>query len=616
MPTPNSWSDSDSTGLSGSVNVDALLGGTRWTSSNVTYSFPGTDSLWNTSGLTGYGPSGSGEEPWSISFAPLAESDQAYFSAAAQQWANVANVHLTLVAETPTNVGDIRAAYSYLDSTADAQAWAYKPSDTSYGGDVWFNALGTSASYYWTPGSYEYLVAVHELGHALGLKHPFSGSVVLPTSLDSMSSTVMSYSAQPGDQSTGFDFYPTTPMVLDIAAMQRLYGANDSYHAGNDSYVYSDATQYHETIWDGGGSDAIQYSGALNSVIDLRSGTDYGSRIGLPVFVISGEGVNLYSVNNVWIANGVVIENAAGGDGDDLLVGNDANNVLDGGGGDDGISGGIGNDTLIGGAGDDMLDGGPGTDTLTGGAGDDAYVVDSAGDTVIESADAGTDTVTSKMSWVLQPNVENLVLAGTKKMNGTGNDGDNQITGNSGKNALAGGPGNDSLAGGSGNDTLNGGEANDTLSGDDGKDVLDGGPGNDALHGGDGVDTLSGGDGDDTLYSGAGADTVSGGVGHDVFVFDNPAGGGTDKISDFSALDDEFAFDDAVFHSLAGGIDAGNLVFAVKPAAQDADDYLLFDTKSGKLYYDDDGSGSHAAVLLATVKGTLAGLDADNFTLL
>src|SRR3989338_2668570 len=305
MPSPTFWSNTTYVSLTYSQNIDALLGGTRWASSTITYSFPGYGSSWSTSTTTGYGPSSGSGEPWSTSFDILSASDQIYFAAALQKWANFANLQFTQVADTSTNVGDIRAAYTPLSS--GMQAYAYYPANTSSAGDIWFNSNGTSATDYWTPGSYANFAVLHELGHALGLKHPFyeAGfiSTILPSSLDTQSYTIMSYSAQPGDATTHFSFYPTTPMILDIQAIQYVYGANNSYHTGDDTYSYSDAMTYHETIWDAGGTDTIQYTGLWNSAIDLRPG--YGSDIGRNVYQQSAYGINLQSVNNVWIAYNV-----------------------------------------------------------------------------------------------------------------------------------------------------------------------------------------------------------------------------------------------------------------------------------------------------------------------
>lgn len=323
---------------------------------------------------------------------------------------------------------------------------------------MWFNINGTSAIDYWTPGTYPNFAVLHELGHALGLKHPFEvgglSSTVLPSSLDTQSYTVMSYTAQVGDiaHTTKFSFYPTTPMMLDIQAIQYVYGANNSYHTGNDTYSYSDTTYYHEAIWDAGGTDTIQYSGVLNSAIDLRAG--YGSDIGLNVYVQDAYGVNLQAVNNVWIAIGVTIENAIGGSGNDILTGNDANNSLDGG---------AGNDTMYGGAGNDTFDWNAsnrgGNDTFYGGTGNDVYVLDSANDSVVEYSGEGVDTIWVNFSFSLSslPYVENLYAFGASGLILTGNSGDNVIQGASGNDTLTCAGGNDVFAfaaSGNGIDTI------------------------------------------------------------------------------------------------------------------------------------------------------------------
>ncbi|POR39826.1 hypothetical protein CRT23_27450 [Methylobacterium sp. V23] len=173
----------------------------------------------------------------------------------------------------------------------------------------------------------------------------------------------------------------------------------------------------------------------------------------------------------------------SGGDGADILAGGDGNDTLTGAGGNDSLSGGAGNDRLLGGLGNDTLDGGAGADTLEGGHGDDTYVIDDTGNTIVEFANAGTDTVrTSLASYALGGNLENLVYTGTGAFAGTGNSFDNAITG---------GSGNDVLTGGAGNDTLSGGAGHDKLSGGIGNDVLWGGSGNDTLMGADGADTFA-----------------------------------------------------------------------------------------------------------------------------
>ncbi len=185
------------------------------------------------------------------------------------------------------------------------------------------------------------------------------------------------------------------------------------------------------------------------------------------------------------------------------------------GGGGPVITGTPGPDDLKGSAGNDVIDGGAGDDTMTGYAGDDSYVVDSAGDKVVEAAGEGIDSVSASVSYALPDNVENLLLTGDKPIDGTGNGLDNQITGNAGDNTLSGGGGNDTLSGGGGADQL---------------------------LGGDGDDLLDGGDGDDVLVAGRGKDTLTGGAGNDRFVFnsrrDSPVKKALrDVITDFEAGD-------------------------------------------------------------------------------
>ncbi|MBY0475597.1 MAG: hypothetical protein K2Q13_11135 [Nitrosomonas sp.] len=116
---------------------------------------------------------------------------------------------------------------------------------------------------------------------------------------------------------------------------------------------------------------------------------------------------------------------------------------------------------MDGGTGRETLDGGFGADLLKGGSGDDNYVVDSAGDSVIEAAGGGIDAVSSNITYALPAQVENLILTGISVINGTGNSQANQITGNSANNQLKGAAGNDILDGRQGADTLTGGMGND-----------------------------------------------------------------------------------------------------------------------------------------------------------
>jgi hypothetical protein len=176
---------------------------------------------------------------------------------------------------------------------------------------------------------------------------------------DIISQTVMSNSAIAGDAGSYLSFYPTTPMVLDIEAIQDIYGANTTFHSAADTYSFDDSKTYFQTIWDAGGTNAISYTGTRSATIDLHEG--HGSAVGLPVYAYSSTGAR-QDVNNIWIAYGTHIQSAWSGSGDDTLIANDLGDYLAGGAGNDILKGGLGNDTFVGGSGNDLIDGGGGRD--------------------------------------------------------------------------------------------------------------------------------------------------------------------------------------------------------------------------------------------------------------
>ncbi|GJL75900.1 MAG TPA: peptidase M10 [Nitrosomonas sp.] len=347
MPSPFSFSEISFANLADSNSVNALILGFRWKNPVISFSFPDNDARWSADPFTGYGP---GEEPWSVSYTPLSVSNQSDFVAALQQWKNVANIEFNFIEESENSVGDIRIAYTEVRELDDAEAWAYLPANGVWGGDIWINKSSNSAVSEWTRGDFSFLTVLHEIGHALGLQHPFEDSS-FPIAEDTMSSTIMSYSALPGNQNSIFDFYPTTPMPLDIKAIQHLYGANQAFHTGNDIYRYTDDGTYHETIWDSAGTDTISYTGNQEAFIQLEEGQ--GSSIGNSIHATSR--LNSVIVPNIWIAHDTVIENASGGQNNDVLFGNQYDNFLSGNDGNDTFIGMEGNDTFIGGAGIDEV---------------------------------------------------------------------------------------------------------------------------------------------------------------------------------------------------------------------------------------------------------------------
>jgi serralysin len=230
-------------------------------------------------------------------------------------------------------------------------------------------------------------------------------------------------------------------------------------------------------------------------------------------------------------------------------------------------------------AGNDRLDGGTGADMMLGSTGDDTYVVDNVGDQVIEASAEGADLVQSSISFTLGANVEKLTLTGSASINGTGNGLANTIIGNSAANILNGGAGNDTLNGGAGNDTINGGAGNDTING------------------------------------GLGTDTLTGDKGSDIFFFNSASKLGLtsiDTITDFSVLDDTIQLENAVFTELATGT-LSREAFFIGAAAHDADDRIIYDSATGSLMYDADGTGHGQGVEFAVLTTGLAITHADFF---
>jgi trimeric autotransporter adhesin len=274
----------------------------------------------------------------------------------------------------------------------------------------------------------------------------------------------------------------------------------------------------------GGAGDDFLFGGVGNDRLDGGDGIDelYGE--------IGNDTLN-GGAGDDYLEGGDGNDTLNGGLGADLLYGGAGVDRLDGGDGDDELYGEGDNDTLIGGAGNDILNGGDGNDSLTGGLGadtmsgglgTDSYVVDDAGDIVIEGLNEGIDTVrVSLNAFTLGTNVDRAIFTGVGDFVGVGNELANSITSGDGNDTLSGLDGNDHLISGAGNDVVNGGAGNDRLEAGDGNDQLFGGAGDDALQGGAGEDTLEGGDGNDNILGGLGADIMTGGLGNDTFTVDD-----------------------------------------------------------------------------------------------
>ena len=178
--------------------------------------------------------------------------------------------------------------------------------------------------------------------------------------------------------------------------------------------------------------------------------------------------------------------------------------------------------------------------------------------------------------------------------------------------------GNDNLFGGDGNDQLYGGVGNDMLFGENGNDMLFGDAGNDRLSGGTGNDQLNGGTGNDLLYGDAGNDMLTGGAGVDNFVFATAlASNNIDTVTDFIAVDDTIRLENAVFLGLtAGGLPGVAFQANITGFAQDSADRIIYETDTGRLFFDRDGTGAlYARVHFATLDSGLAVTSADFFVI-
>lgn len=277
-----------------------------------------------------------------------------------------------------------------------------------------------------------------------------------------------------------------------------------------------------------------------------------------------GEGIGKFFASD--LADSLVgsagVDSLAGLDGNDTILGQGGNDVLWGDEGNDSLDGGEGNDNVYGYFGNDTVRGGDGNDVLVGDGGNDLLV------------------------------------------------------GGNGRDFLVGGPGKDSFDGGAGSDwasvtgaanskkytvdlkakTIKGPDGTETLKSienirtSDGKDAIKGDSKANSIMSLGGKDTIDGGGGNDKIWSGLGNDTVTGGAGKDLFVFYEYGPKYKDKITDFKSGQDKIVLIANPFDALPiGKVKAGNFVLGT--AAKDANDFIIYDKKTGAVYYDDDGLG-------------------------
>ncbi|SDG39923.1 MULTISPECIES: matrixin family metalloprotease [Thalassobaculum] len=375
---------------SGDGNLDTVVIGTssKWgigmmgVGTTVTYSF--MDSL----------PSYHGVDS---SFMAFNSAMEAAARSALDVWAAVANISFVEVSDAGAG-GQIRFG---ANSQSGSSGYAYYPSTSEIGGDV---MIATNYSYNLAPevGNYGYLTMLHEIGHAIGLKHPGNYSAgtegpFLPGSIDNTDTTVMSYYDGSATYASGLGW-------LDVMAVRYLYGTDTVGSIGN-------------VTW---GADTAE-------IFTGDSGINY--------FLGAG-GSDLFQLG-------------AGDDG--VMAGN----------GEDTLSGGAGNDLLYGNIGTDLMLGGDGNDTMYGGQNGGATQTYGSGTTLAYRE--GSDTISggAGVDMIYGNHGGDLLVAGSESDKIYGGQDSDTISGGAGGDALYGNLGNDVLTGGDGYDyfyfTSNGG---------------------------------------------------------------------------------------------------------------------------------------------------------------
>lgn len=381
-------------------------------------------------------------------------------------------------------------------------------------GDMYLN-INSAANYLssYEPGSQGWFLLIHEIGHTLGLKHPHDdGGTGRPTynslglgSLDIDWATIMSYNDNGSWNQFSWD--PATPMILDVYALQYLYGKNNDVNNGDSIFTLS-SDGFYKTLWDPSGADTVDASSnlsgwtiflpneSLSTLVDTRAG------FAAPTAELSAS----IPRTLIWLAGDY--ENARGSNYADSITGNLFANVINGGSGNDDISGGDGDDFIYGEGGDDSIFGDQGNDKIDGGLGYD-YALYGANKSSIVAASKnalgvttirtgfGTDTLTNVESVAFADGVlviDDLIARYAPPSYKT-NNGNVKASIYAGpvdflQFELLGSSIGDIATGSISNDFINLLGGDDAANGDTGQDVLDGGVGSNFLSGGSGPDTF------------------------------------------------------------------------------------------------------------------------------
>lgn len=431
-----------------------------------------------------------------------------------------------------------------------------------------------------------------------------------------------------------------------ISEFENVYGSDfDDVLIGNgeDNVLFGYGGR--DIIHGGAGNDVVR-GGADADILTGGTGVDWlrylGSTSGVTVNLnLNAAGFHQTSGGDAEGDTASEFENIYGSDLADVLTGDGGENYIIGYDGDDMIDGGAGNDQINGGAGGDTMIGGAGTDTLR-------YEGSAVGVTVDLSLN-GTGLQQTSAG-----DASGDIISGFEDL--TGSELGDVLTGDSGRNIILGLEGDDTINGGGGNDVIRGGAGADTLVGGAGSDVLQyagsasgvtvnlnadssgfqqasGGDAegdiisefehvyatnhDDVLTGNDARNILYGYGGNDTIDGGAGNDVLRGSGGNDNFVFTTALGAGNvDSITDFNSADDAIWLGSSVFAGLSlGQLDAFEFLSNGTGLAETAEQRVIYDSVTGNLNFDSDGTGAAEGVLFATLSTGLTIDESDFFVI-